>query len=167
MEIIEEVVEPGTASAEALIVAIKTNADLSIEEAHAIIGEYFPSNQCPDRLEAYINALFSVAGISEASWVNFRDFIHNTEMDVLQRVLPNIRLIADQYIQEVLMEKFMVISMIAQLEAEIAKGNPTKTEPDEEAMNFYNSNCMDVMMYNQNVEQLAMHEQMLEDIKAR
>ncbi len=160
-EIIEEIVEPGTASAEALIVAIKTNADLSIEEAHAVIGEYYPEGEEIWRLEAYSTALYKVGGVDEVNWVKFRDYIHTASMETLGLILPQIRVIADIEIQAG-MEIRMFEAMIAQLETEIAKGNPIETTSVEDKVKFFDENNWDVQMYNQNVEQLALLNEQLE-----
>lgn len=158
----EPTVDIGEQSAVALIGTIKSNASLTEAQALEVIGQFYPETECGWRLEAYETALYKVGGISEVSWILFRDYIYSASMETLGLILPQIRVIADIEIMNGT-EIRMTQMMIASLEEQTAGGDPTKTKPDIEAMEFYNTHSMAPEMYEHNMIELARLKEWLEN----
>ena len=135
-----------TMSMLSLIGLVKENLLLSKESAEADLAKFYPVEECTWRLDVYIQAMFSVGSVGANSWPALRDYIYGTPVETLQRIMPNVREIADRLIVDYSHEA-KLLARKAVLETILAQGNPSKTEPDVEAMEFWNMMSHEVMEY--------------------
>ncbi len=137
----------------ALIEVIKGTESLAEDEAHIVLGLYYPAEEVEWRLNIYIQALFELGVIEVREWDYMESFIYDALEGTLSRMMPNIRVYADELIKAC-EEPVRLLNRKAELEAMLADGDPRKITPDEESMEFWNMMAPEVMEYDMNQVEL-------------
>ena len=127
----------------ATIGAIKQDPSLSREAAVAIVDSFYPGEGSM-RLQLYTQAMYDVASIPENTYEALRGKIVELSLEDLGRIMPQVRIVADELLKPYV-ENQRLLARKAELEAILAGPSPIKTEPDAEAMEFWNAMSHEVM----------------------
>jgi len=127
----------------AVIGTIKQNPELEKEQATALVEQFYPG-EGEFRLQLYVDAMYGVGAILASEYEVLRLKITDTSVEDLVRIMPQVRIVADELLKPHL-QTLALQARKAELETLLAGPSPVKTEPDVEAMNFWNENSMQAL----------------------
>ena len=127
----------------ATIAAIKQDPSFSREAAVAIVDSFYPGEGSM-RLQLYTQAMYDVASIPENTFEALRGKIVELSIEDLGRIMPQVRIVADELLKPYV-ETQRLLARKAELEAMLAGPSPIKTEPDQEAMEYWNATSFEVI----------------------
>lgn len=121
---------------QAVIGVVKQAPDITRPEVEAVIENFYPG-QADWRLDLYIEALYKVGTIENQDFYDLRFYIAHVPVEKLSLIMPQVRIVADELLKPYL-EQAALQARKAELETLLAGSSPIKTEPDQEAMEFWN-----------------------------